>query len=158
MTLLPFFEWCEATALGQTIRESLWLFPVIESVHLLALATLGGAVLVVDMRSLGIGLGGNRLADIARDAHPWLVGSLVVMIATGVPLFMSESIRCYYSPPFWWKMQFLAVAIVYTFTVRRKVARADPERVGPLWGKLVGLVSLALWFGVAFSGRWISFY
>ena len=156
--LLPFFEWCEATAIGQGIRESLWLFPVIESVHLLGLAMLGGAVLILDMRLLGLGLRGHPLAQLARDAQPWLVGSLAVMVVTGIPLFLSESIRCYYSPPFWWKMQFLAVAIVFTFTVRHKVARADETRVGRFWGKLVGLVSLALWLGVGFSGRWISFY
>jgi hypothetical protein len=48
--LLPFFEWCEASFIGQTIRESLWLFPVIEAVHLLGLAVIGGAVLLVDLR------------------------------------------------------------------------------------------------------------
>ena len=100
----------------------------------------------------------RQYEEIARNARPWLVGSLVVMVVTGVPLFLSESIRCYYNPPFWWKMQFFAAALVFTFTVHRRVARADEDRVGPIWGKLVAVVSLALWFGVGFSGRWISFY
>ena len=64
----------------------------------------------------------------------------------------------YYSPPFWWKMRFLLLAALFTFTVRHRVARADETRVGPIWGKLVALVSLGLWFGVGFSGRWIAFY
>ncbi len=156
--LLPFFEWCEATAIGQAIRESLWLFPVIESIHLLGLAMIGGALLVVDLRLLGFGLRHQPVAQLARSAHPWLVGSLAVMLTTGISLFLSESIRCYYSPPFWTKMELLLVAILFTFTVRRKVALADEKRVGPIWGRVVAFVSLALWFGVGFSGRWIAFY
>ena len=158
MSLLPFFEWCEATAIGDAIRSSLWLFPVIESVHLLALALMGGAVLIVDLRLLGLGLGRQPVARIARDAQPWLIASLAVMLVTGILMFLSESIKCYYSPPFWYKMTFLPLAATFALTVRRKVAAADESRVGPLWGKLVGLVSLGLWFGVGFSGRWIAFY
>ena len=156
--LLPFFEWCEATTIGQAIRDSLWLFPVIESVHLLGLAMIGGALLVVDLRLLGFGLTHQPVAQLARSAHPWLVGSLAVMLTTGISLFLSESIRCYYSPPFWTKMELLLVAILFTFTVRRQVAIADEKRVGPVWGRVVAFVSLALWFGVGFSGRWIAFY
>jgi hypothetical protein len=158
MSLLDFFDWCEATTVGLAIRDSLWLFPVIESVHLLALALLGGAVLVVDLRMLNLGLRKQSAAHIAGSAQPWLIGSLATMLVTGVLLFTSESIKCYYSPPFWYKMSFLATAILFTFTVRRKVAAADELRVGPIWGKLVALISLGLWFGVGFSGRWIAFY
>lgn len=157
MNLLPFFEWCEATAVGSAIRNSQWLFPVIESVHLLALAMIGGALLVVDLRLLGLGLRGQPVRQLARDAQPWLVGSLLVMIATGVPLFLSESIKCYYSPPFWVKISTLPVAILFTFTVRRKVAMADETRLAGHWHKLVGLLSLAAWFTVAAAGRWIGF-
>ncbi len=158
MSWLPFFEWCETTALGLAIRDSLWLFPVIESVHLLALGLLGGAVLVLDLRMLNLGLRRQSTIQIARQAQPWLIGSLTTMLLTGVLLFASESIKCYYSPPFWYKMSFLATAILFTFTVRRKAAAADALRVGPIWGKLVALISLGLWFGVGFSGRWIAFY
>ena len=158
MTFLPFFEWCGETAVGIAIRDSLWLFPVIECVHLLALAMLGGAVLVVDMRLLGLGLRRHPLAELAREAQPWLVGSLLVMLVTGVLLFTSETLRAYYSPPFWWKMRLLLLAMLFTFTVRRKVLRADDASGQPLFGKLVAVVSLSLWFGVGFSGRWIAFY
>jgi hypothetical protein len=154
VTLLEFFEWCEATAVGSAIRNSSWLFPVIESVHLLALAMIGGALLVVDLRLLGFGLRDQPVARLAREAQPWLVGSLLVMISTGVPLFLSESIKCYYNQAFWVKMTTLPVAILFTFTVRRKMALAE---VGRRWHTLVGLVSIALWFCVAAAGRWIGF-
>src|SRR6266581_4787290 len=108
--LWPFFQWCEATAIGTAIRTSPWAFAVIESVHLLALAVIGGAVLMLDLRLLGLGLRDQPIERVARDAQPWLVGSLVVMLVTGVLLFSSEPIKCYYSTPFWVKMTSLLLA------------------------------------------------
>lgn len=155
--VLAFFQWCESTALGTAIRMSPWAFAVIESVHLLGLAVIGGVVLLVDLRMLGFGLKDQRIAEIARAAFPWLVGSLVVMLLTGIGLFLSEPLKCYDSRPFWVKMISLALAILFTFTVRWKVTMADEARVRPIWFKLVALVSLTLWFGVGAGGRWIGF-
>ncbi len=158
MDLLPVFEWLEDTAIGVVIRDSLWLFPVIEAVHLLALALIGGTILIVDLRLLGFGIRSQSSATLAKSLHPWLVGGLITMVATGVPMFLSEAIKCYYSPPFWYKMSFFVVALLYTFTVRKRVAAADAAALGPVWGRLSALVSLGLWFCVGFSGRWIAFY
>ena len=155
--LLPFFQWCESTALGTAIRMSPWAFAVIESVHLLGLAVIGGAVLLVDLRMLGFGLTNQRIAELARAVFPWLVGSLVVMLLTGVGLFLSEPLKCYDSRAFWVKMISLGLAMVFTLTIRRRVTLADETRVRPIWFKLVALVSLALWFGVGGGGRWIGF-
>jgi hypothetical protein len=157
MSLLPLFESFETTLVGHTIRTSLWLFPVVESIHLVALSVIGGAVLVLDLRLVGFGLRGQSIRQVARDAHPWLVGSLVAMFATGVPLFLSESVKCYHNTSFWVKMAALAAAILFTFTIRRKVAMADEARVWRGAHKAVGLVSIALWFTVAAAGRWIGF-
>lgn len=157
MDLLPFFQWCEGSFIGHGIRSSQWLFPVIESVHLLGLAMIGGAVLIVDLRLLGLGLTRQPVAQVARDARPWLIGSLLVMLVTGILLFLSESVKCYYSPAFWFKMSSLSLAILFTFTVRRMVTMAEEVRVGPIWGRLVALVSLTLWSGVGAGGRWIGF-
>ena len=154
---LPFFQWAEATTVGEVIRDSSWAFAVIESFHLLALSVIGGAVLIVDLRLLGLGLRTEPIADVARDARPWLVGSLIVMLVTGVGLFLSEPMKCYASTAFAVKMTCLALALLFTFTVRMKVTLADEGRVRPAWLKLVALVSLALWFGVGASGRWIGF-
>jgi hypothetical protein len=155
--LLPFFQWVEATTLSKTISMSPWAFAVIESVHLLALAVIGGAVLMLDFRFLGLGLKRQTIGEIAREAQPWLVGSLIVMLTTGIALFVSEPIKCYYSTPFWVKMTSLALAMLFTFTVRRKVALADETRVRPIWFKMVALVSLTLWSSVGAAGRWIGF-
>jgi hypothetical protein len=156
MTLLPFFEWCEATLLGQAIRGSLWLFPVIESVHLVAFAVLGGTVLLVNLRILGAPLFSEPVRRLARDVRLWQSGSLAVALASGSLLFLSEPRKLYYSGPFWVKMTCLALAILFTFTVHRKLTLADDGQVR-LPRKLAALVSIALWGGVAWGGRWIGF-
>ncbi len=155
MSLLPFFTWCENSGLGNTIRNSPWMFPILEVVHLLALAVIGGAVLMIDLRMFGLGLNRQPLREVAADTRPFLMGSLAVMIASGVLLFVSEAIKCYYHGAFWIKMASLLLAIVFTFTVQRGViARADTR---PIAIKLVGLVSLILWTSVGVAGRWIGF-
>jgi hypothetical protein len=142
---------------GEGIRNSRWLFPVIEAVHLLGLAVIGGAVLVVDLRLFGLGLRRQPLAQLARDSQRWLIASLIVMLVTGSLLFTSEALKCYYHAAFWFKMASLSLAIAFTFTVRRKVVLADETSVGPFWSKLVAIVSVALWSGVGIGGRWIGF-
>lgn len=157
MSLLPFFEWCENVGVGQAIRISDWLFPVIEGFHLLGLCVIGGAILLVDMRLLGLGLRRQPIAELARDTRPFLIGSLVVMLVTGLLLFSSEAVKCYYSFAFWFKMTSLALAIIFTFTVRQRVTLMDDARISPLKARIVALVSLALWSGVGWGGRWIGF-
>jgi hypothetical protein len=157
MELLPFIQWCEGSWLGSAIRTSPWAFAVIESVHLLALAAIGGAVLIVDLRLLGFGLRDQPISRIARDAFPWLIGSLAIMLITGIGLFLSEATKCYYSTPFWVKMSSLLLAIIFTFTIRRRITTVEEGRVAPAVYKLVALVSLTLWFGVGAGGRWIGF-
>jgi hypothetical protein len=133
------------------------LFPVVEVFHLIGLAVIGGAILVVDFRLLGLGLGHHPVSRLARDVQPWVVGSLVLMIASGVPLFLSEAVKCYYSFAFWTKMSALLLAIVFTFTVRRSVLSAPAGRFGPQAYRAVAITSIALWSTVGWGGRWIGF-
>ena len=155
--LLPFFEWCETLWLGRVVVGSLWLFPVIEAVHLLGLSVLGGSILIVDLRLLGLGLKHRSVSELARQARPWMIGALLVMIATGIPLFLSEAIKCYYNTSFWVKMTTLAIAMVFAFTVRSRVTMSESVRNTARRQALVGALSIALWVTVAAAGRWIGF-
>ncbi len=154
--LLPLFEWCESTGLGLVVRESVWLFPVIEAAHLLGLCLLGGALFLVDLRMLGAGLTRTALPALARQARPWLVAGVATMLASGVLLFLSEAIKCYYSQAFWVKITTLPVALLFTFVVRERVAAAADDHVG-FTVAATGAVSIALWLTVAAAGRWIGF-
>ena len=155
--LLPLFESLEASAIGEAIRNSLWLFPIIEAFHLVGLAVIGGAVLLVDFRLLGLGLRTQPVSKLARDVQPWVVGSLVVMVLSGFPLFLSEAVKCYHSFAFWTKMTALLAAVIFTFTIRRRVAFAPDGRFSPVSYRAVALTSLVLWSTVGWGGRWIGF-
>src|SRR5258705_8577601 len=154
--LLPYFQALEAGPIGEAIRESTWLFPFIEAFHLVGLAVIGGAILIVDVRLLGLGLKRQPVRELARDAQPWVIGGVIFMISSGVPLFLAEAIKCYYSFAFWTKMTALLLAIIFTFTVRRRITLADEARVGPLWMRVVGATSILLWSTVRSGARGIG--
>jgi hypothetical protein len=155
--LLPLFQALEASTMGEAIRNSLWLFPIVEAFHLVGLAVIGGAILVVDFRLLGLGLRSHPVSRLARDVQPWVLGSIIVMIVSGVPLFVSEAMKCYYSFAFWTKMTALLMAIAFTFTIRRSVVLGAEGRFAPGLQKAVAITSIALWSAVGWGGRWIGF-
>ena len=154
--LLPFFEWLDTLAIGDWISESAYAAPYINVAHLLALVVVIGSVLVVDLRLLGRGMSNQPLAKVARNARPWLIGGLILMLLTGIPQVLSLPIRQYYSPFFWTKMRVLIITLVFTFTLRHRVTIADENKTGPVWGKVVGLASIGLWTWIAIEGRLIG--
>ena len=157
MSLQPFFQWCYDTGIGEYIRNSSWLFPVIEAVHLLGFGLTLGAVLIVELRLLGVGLSRQPVSQLAANAQPWLLGGIALMFASGIPLFMSESMKAYYSFAFWVKMTSLFLVLLYTFTLRRRITATNIVSERPRLARSLALMSLALWFGVAWGGRWIGF-
>jgi hypothetical protein len=127
-------------------------------VHLVALAVIGGAVLVVDLRLLGVGFRRQPVVDVARAARPWLIGSLILILGTGFLLFASlAASKYYYNEAYWLKMYFLLAAIIFTFVVRQPFAlrAAAPAQSGLAKG--IGVTSIFLWLGVAVMGRSIGF-
>ena len=154
MSLLDLFESLEQSGIGLLVRESLWLFPALEAVHLLGLSLLGGSLLLVDLRLLGLGVRSRTSEQMMVAAKPWLLISLLILIGTGVPLFLSEAVKCYYNYSFWVKMSALAIGLLYTFLIKHPVIRrgAVPRvRAG------LGILSLGVWLTVAGAGRWIGF-
>jgi hypothetical protein len=96
---------------------------------------------------------------VAREARPWLVGSLVAMFVTGVPLMASLVFSKYhFNEAFRLKMYFLAAALLFTFAVRQRIALGDDARADSRTGKIVAVVSLLPWSGVGIMGRGIGFY
>src|SRR5882724_3202353 len=106
MTLYHVAETIEASALGQAIRESTWLFPAIEATHLLALALLGGSVLVIALAVLGIGLK-TPVAELHRGTRVYMNTALIALLLTGLLLGVSEPVKLYGRQAFWVKMMSL---------------------------------------------------
>ena len=154
MNLYAVFSDLEAGEVGATIKQSLWLFPAIEAVHLLALALLGGAILMLDLRLLGAGLNLQTTSAVERGARPWLITALATMIVSGVLIGLSEALKLYDKPAFWVKMTALAAALIFTFAIKLPLAQRDVS--GPS-AKALAAISIGLWLTVALAGRWIGF-
>jgi hypothetical protein len=152
------FQWLERTSLSVVINESLWAFAVVEAIHLVALAVIGGAVLVVDLRLLGLAFQQQRVSDVARVAQPWFVWSLAAMLLTGFVLFLSLAASKYYVHDYFWiKMYFLAGAMLFSFLIRQRIIMGDDARANSALGKMVAIVSLFLWSGVGLAGKAIGY-
>ena len=157
MSLLEFCRWLQYSAPLHAMRESPIFFPIVATIHLMGLALIGGAVLVVDLRLLGVALQNQPVAGLAHDAERWLFRGLVVMVTTGILLFMCFATKYYYLTFFWVKMAALVAVIVFTGSVRRRVALAEDGDVSPIRRTMVALVSIFLWTTVAVGGRYIGF-
>jgi len=159
MSLLPFIDWCNRLSLGIAIRKSTWLFAVIEATHLLALTVLLGTIVIVSMRLFRLILRRQAVSRVAGDMAPWTFAALSFMLLTGGLLFLAEPTKCYNSPPFRLKMVLLTLAIIYHFTLYKRVARSDDAHVASSWAdRLAAGTSLVLWFSVGLAGRAIGFY
>ena len=155
---MAFFEWCDGLAMSQAYRESVYLFALTQSLHLVAITTFVGAILIGDLRLLGWGPVAQSRAGIARSAQRVLLWAGLAVVVTGIPQFTTHALAYQRSPIFVFKMCLLAAALAFTVTLRQWVAVADEGRL-PSWvPKAVGAVSLALWMGVTISGRLITFY
>ncbi|MGA8872064.1 MAG: DUF6644 family protein [Candidatus Acidiferrales bacterium] len=158
LLILHFCQWCNASPWGHGVRDSVWLFPFVEIFHLLALGVLGGTILIVNLRLLGFRFQGEPVSELAEDVQPWMLGSLAVMLVSGFFLFCTEAVKMYDSPAFHFKMIFLLLAIVFTFTIHRKLVTADDARFSRFWRAVAAVVCLILWACVGLGGRAIGYY
>lgn len=155
--LLPasFFKWCVATPVASWVNESLWGFATLETFHIIGLTVLLGTIVVVNLSVLGFGMR-QSAGQLARELAPWSLAGLVVMIGSGVPMFLSSAVGYSHSVPFFVKMGLLLFAIVFQFAIYRKATKPGANQ-GARFGKLVACLSLICWFGIAYAGRAISF-
>jgi hypothetical protein len=158
LLVLHFCKWCNESPWGHGVRDSVWLFPFVEIFHLLALGVLGGTILILNLRLLGFRFQSEPVAELAEDVRPWMLGSLAVMLVSGFFLFCTEAVKMYDSPAFRFKMIFLFLAVVFTFTIHRKMVTADDARFSGFWRAVAAIVSLVLWACVGLGGRAIGYY
>jgi hypothetical protein len=152
-----FCNWVDYSFFGAGVRNSAWLFPCIEIFHLLALGILGGTVLLMNARLLGLRFADEPVSELANDIQPWMYISLGVVLVSGFFLFSSESMKMYDNPAFRIKMVALVLAILFSFTLHGKVKRWDESHLAAAWPKWAAIVSLALWTSVGLAGRAIGY-
>src|SRR6187399_2242577 len=165
MSLYPeptaLWERIEYSTLGTTIAESTWMFPTIETIHVIALVTVIGTIAIVDLRLVGIGSKGHRVSLLAKDTLPWTWGAFVLAAITGTLLFVSKATSYVANPYFLWKMVMLALAgmnmMYFHFFTYRTVEHWDLDPSVPMGAKIAGGLSLVFWLLVLFFGRAIGF-
>jgi hypothetical protein len=159
--MLEFCQWLDQTSVGTAIRQSLWLFPAIETVHLLGMAALVATITVLDLRLLGWTGKAPPVSKMAARLIPLAWLGFTVQLGTGVLLFSSEAVKIYGNPAFRLKLLLLLLAgvqaLIFQTFVSGKLPAWDDKPSMPVAAKLMGLSSILLWAGVVTAGRFIGF-
>ena len=150
----------EQLSFAQQIRESAWMFPTLETLHVIALAVVVGSILSVDIRLLGRGSHTAAFTVLARELLPWAWGGFVLASLAGLLMFASKAVTYAENGPFQAKLLLLLLACcnmaLFHGLGMRNVQQWD-TRQPPLAAKLAGAFSILLWVGVVAAGRWIGF-
>lgn len=141
-------------AFENPLNASPLVFPVLECFHILGFAVTVGTIALVDFRLLGFGLRRQNAAELAKALAPWTLLGLVVVLMSGPMLFSSDPDMYYLNLSFQVKMVLLTLAIVFHYTVRRKLLRGE---LSAGLNKPVACTSMALWTSVIFAGIFIAF-
>src|SRR6201993_889505 len=117
MHLIHLFRWLAHSWVANTINDSEWLFPVIESIHITGLAVLIGTIAIVDLRLLGLVLPKRPVTQLAAELRPFTLTGIFIMLTTGPLMLSAAPERSYGNPAFSFKMSFLLAALVTHFTI-----------------------------------------
>jgi hypothetical protein len=159
--IIALCHWLESSYVGSTIAQSGWLFPAIESTHMFGIVSVVGATSILDLRLMGVSLRNDSVSKIAGGTLRWAWSGFIVMVVTGVLMFVSEATKCYTNPGFRWKMLLLLLAglnaLIFHFVAYRSVDRWE-QGATPFAAKFAGAFSILLWFGIVAMGRWIAWF
>ncbi len=153
--LFPFFKWVDGTGISTYIKATTWVFPFTETIHILALAVLLGSVFLIDLRLLGVAVKRWSPAQIMEQVRPLMNWSVLIILVTGVFLFIAEPRKLFDNAAFGPKMLLLALALIFQYAFYPGVRKMQTSV--PAWGRVMALISFGLWFGVAVCGRAIGF-
>jgi hypothetical protein len=161
VSLLAFCEWLAATEGSTALRESLFMYPLVESSHVLFLMLFVGMTVVWDLRLLGLAFTQFPVTEMNDRILPWVRAGFAIMVVTGVLLFYAIPVRTYQSVWFRGKVIFLILAMVniwyFHARVYPKVALWDTDARLPTLARRAGLVSIVLWALIIVFGRFIAY-
>jgi hypothetical protein len=136
------------------LNSNEWAFPLTECFHITSSALSIGMIALVDLRLLGLAFKRQTAGQLVKDTGLWTLAGLIIVIISGLLIFSSDPIRYLYNSGYRDKMTLLVLAIIFNYTIHRKVALSNSSGMA---AKLVGAISLLLWISVPFGGIWISF-
>ena len=161
MFLLTFCQWLENTAPAVALRDSVWTFDIVETIHTLGITLVAGTIMLVDLRLLGMGLKREHLSEVISRIVPWTLWGFAFMFFTGCLLFSAEAVKLYGSPAFRIKLVLLSLAglnaLIFHTTIYRQAAEWSNAPVAPLRARVAGALSLILWMCIIAAGRAIAY-
>jgi hypothetical protein len=151
------YQWLQNSSVGDTLRSSPILLSGTETVHLLGLVLFVGTVLAVDLNLLGVGMRRQPASRIARELRHLTWIGLVATLITGPLLLAADAEKLSVNPIFPMKMVMVVVAVVFQVAVYKRITMAGytPK---PLTAKVVGALSLILWFGIGYAAKLMDIF
>ena len=161
MDIAAVLQWIEGSSLAGRIRDSLLLFPLLESIHVIGLALVFGTIAIIDLRLLGAASTERPFKRIASDIMKWTWGAFALTALTGALMFTTNATVYYHNFYFRTKMLLLVLAginmLVFELTLGHAVHRWDTAPAAPKAGKAAAVLSIVIWISVIFAGRLIGF-
>lgn len=158
-SLNRFCLWLEQTSVSQVIQATPWIVPAVQTIHILAIASVIASAFMINLRLLGLIGCDQPVEQISRRFLPVIWWALPVLLLTGAVMIIGEPARALKNPFFQLKMVLLiaalAITVFYRLALRNNRDRYDSRRGAAL---LIAVPSLALWTAIVFSGRWIAYY
>ena len=136
------------------LNNNEWSFPLFECIHIAMFAMSIGTIALVDFRLLGLTLKKYSPAELLKSTSTWTLTGLIVVITSGLIIWTTDPLRYYYNDAFRYKCIALVVAVIYNYTIHRKVAMSKTPGAG---GAVVAVISLALWISIVFAGIFYAF-
>jgi len=156
-----FCKWLQSTSLSLAISDHFWAIPLLQTIHILAIALVISSVFLINLRLAGVTGGDQPIDDVARRFLPFIWWPLPVLLVTGALLISAEPARSLENPSFAIKMSLVLAAIVLTIFCHRKlVARPRYWQTtlrGRMAARLIAFTAIAVWTGIVFAGRWIAY-
>jgi hypothetical protein len=154
--------WLEETRLSHAIQVTKWIVPTVQTVHILAVAVVAGSVLMVNLRLIGVFGADQPLKAVSSRFLPFVWWPLLILLATGAIMIIGEPPRSLKSPAFQLKMALLLAALLVTglfqLLLKRDPAFADAGGGRRRAATTMAVLSMLLWTGIVFAGRWIAYY
>jgi hypothetical protein len=154
--------WLEHTALSQTIQSVDWIVPAVQTIHILAITVVAASALMIDLRLIGVFSADRPLREVSARFLPLVWWPLLVLLATGAIMIIGEPARSLKNPAFQLKMALLVTVLVvtalYQLLLRRDPALGSPASSHRGTATAIATLSMLLWSGIIFAGRWIAYY
>ena len=161
MSLLSICQWIQDTTIGQSLSGSIWMFPIIETTHVLGLSISVGLLMVSDLRLMGYIMKKRPVSEVYEQIKPWMFIGFTIMVITGIFLFWSQAVKAYSSIFFKAKIILLVVAainaIAFERGIYRKIGEWDNALIPPRQARIAGWVSLILWAAIITCGRTMAY-